>query len=144
MQLCSICFLKDLDADFGVNSKNETQKINSIDWLIYDSSQRAEAMKQANAIIRGFLGTCVMLCIFIFKSADTHWKQLIIFAKGSIWDVCYGSECALAFCLTSLATFYHNVRLASFIFTTYIEDSEFACSVGDPEKITLISNMLRT
>ena len=63
MQLCSICFLKDLDAEFGLNNENETQKINSIDWLIYDSSQRAEAMKQANAIIRGFLGTCVILFI---------------------------------------------------------------------------------
>lgn len=47
----------DFEGDSGLNNSNEKKKINSIDWLIYDSSQRAEAMKQANAIIRGFLAS---------------------------------------------------------------------------------------
>uniref|UniRef100_T2MEI4 Nuclear pore complex protein n=1 Tax=Hydra vulgaris TaxID=6087 RepID=T2MEI4_HYDVU len=37
------------------SSKVDLQKITSIDWLIFDPAQRAEALKQANAIIRGFL-----------------------------------------------------------------------------------------
>lgn len=30
-------------------------KINALDWLLYDKSQRPEALRQANAIIRQFL-----------------------------------------------------------------------------------------
>lgn len=31
-------------------------KIEAIDWLIFDPSQRAEALKQANALMRSFIG----------------------------------------------------------------------------------------
>jgi nuclear pore complex protein Nup107 len=30
-------------------------KIEAIDWLVFDPSQRAEALRQANAVMRGFL-----------------------------------------------------------------------------------------
>lgn len=32
-------------------------KIDVIDWLVFDPAQRAEALKQSNAIMRKFLGT---------------------------------------------------------------------------------------
>ncbi len=32
-------------------------KIEAIDWLVFDQSQRAEAMRQANAVMRTFLAT---------------------------------------------------------------------------------------
>ncbi|KAK2172581.1 hypothetical protein NP493_941g02002 [Ridgeia piscesae] len=35
----------------------DRSKINAIDWLVFDPSQRAEALKQANAIMRMFVGT---------------------------------------------------------------------------------------
>lgn len=31
-------------------------KIAAIDWLVFDTAQRAEAMKQANAVMRTFIG----------------------------------------------------------------------------------------
>lgn len=37
------------------NTESDNKKINSIDWLVFDPSQRGEAIKQANAIMRGFL-----------------------------------------------------------------------------------------
>ncbi|CAI9738848.1 pore complex Nup107-like [Octopus vulgaris] len=36
-------------------SKEDKQKIEAIDWLTFDPSQRLEAVKQANAVMRGFL-----------------------------------------------------------------------------------------
>ena len=36
--------------------QEDRSKINAIDWLVFDPSQRAEALKQANAIMRMFVG----------------------------------------------------------------------------------------
>ncbi|GAB1607838.1 nuclear pore complex protein Nup107-like [Argonauta hians] len=36
-------------------SKEDKQKIEAIDWLTFDPTQRLEAVKQANAVMRGFL-----------------------------------------------------------------------------------------
>lgn len=38
-------------------SKEDLEKIEAIDWLVFDQSQRAEAIRQANAVMRGFLAT---------------------------------------------------------------------------------------
>lgn len=35
----------------------DQQKIDAIDWLVFDPSQRAEALIQSNTIMRHFLGT---------------------------------------------------------------------------------------
>lgn len=37
--------------------QEDRRKIEAIEWLIFDPSQRAEAIKQSNAIMRCFLGT---------------------------------------------------------------------------------------
>ena len=36
-------------------------KINVINWLVFEDSQRAEAIRQGNALIRQFLGECVLV-----------------------------------------------------------------------------------
>ena len=36
--------------------QEDRHKIEAIDWLVFDPSQRSEALKQSNAIIRTFLG----------------------------------------------------------------------------------------
>nr|XP_006815564.1 PREDICTED: nuclear pore complex protein Nup107-like [Saccoglossus kowalevskii] len=38
-------------------SEEDKQKIAAIDWLVFDPSQRAEALKQSNAVMRTFLAT---------------------------------------------------------------------------------------
>ena len=38
--------------------QEDRKKIEAIDWLVFDVSQRAEAMKQANALMRMFVGMC--------------------------------------------------------------------------------------
>jgi len=47
--------LKTFEVEGSKKTECDVKKINSIDWLIYDPSQRGEAVKQANAIIREFL-----------------------------------------------------------------------------------------
>ena len=37
--------------------QDDKKKIESIDWLVFDPNQRSEALKQANAIMRAFVGT---------------------------------------------------------------------------------------
>ena len=37
------------------NFQEDRQKIEAIDWLVFDPSQRAEALKQANAVMRSFI-----------------------------------------------------------------------------------------
>lgn len=39
----------------AITTEDDLNKINAIDWLIFDPHQRAEAMKQANALMRIFL-----------------------------------------------------------------------------------------
>lgn len=39
--------------------QDDRLKIDVIDWLVFDPAQRAEALKQSNAIMRKFLGTAV-------------------------------------------------------------------------------------
>ncbi|RXM36514.1 Nuclear pore complex protein Nup107 [Acipenser ruthenus] len=46
----------DLALDSGT-SEEDLRKIDVIDWLVFDPSQRAEALKQSNAIMRKFLGS---------------------------------------------------------------------------------------
>ncbi|XP_063963328.1 nuclear pore complex protein Nup107-like isoform X1 [Lytechinus pictus] len=41
----------------AATSQEDRRKIEAIDWLVFDPSQRAEAVKQCNAIIRTFLAT---------------------------------------------------------------------------------------
>lgn len=36
--------------------QEDKKKIAAIDWLVFDTAQRAEAMKQANAVMRTFIG----------------------------------------------------------------------------------------
>lgn len=47
-----------LDTSLTVNmaiSEEDRQKIEAIDWLVFDPAQRAEAVKQANAVMRAFV-----------------------------------------------------------------------------------------
>ncbi|KAK7508730.1 hypothetical protein BaRGS_00000296 [Batillaria attramentaria] len=47
-----------MDMSLTVNvaiSEEDRQKIEAIDWLVFDPSQRAEALKQANAVMRSFI-----------------------------------------------------------------------------------------
>ncbi|MGH0138585.1 UNVERIFIED_CONTAM: hypothetical protein FKN15_026490 [Acipenser sinensis] len=46
----------DLALDSGT-SEEDLRKIDVMDWLVFDPSQRAEALKQSNAIMRKFLGS---------------------------------------------------------------------------------------
>lgn len=39
----------------------DREKIEAIDWLVFDQSQRAEAMRQANALMRSFIGKSCLL-----------------------------------------------------------------------------------
>lgn len=41
-------------------SQEDQQKIDVIDWLVFDPAQRAEALKQSNAIMRKFLGETII------------------------------------------------------------------------------------
>ena len=36
--------------------QEDRKKIEAIDWLVFDVSQRGEAVKQANALMRTFVG----------------------------------------------------------------------------------------
>lgn len=38
-------------------TNDDWKKIEALDWLVFDVSQRAEAMKQSNALMRSFLCT---------------------------------------------------------------------------------------
>ena len=38
-------------------------KINVINWLVFEDSQRAEAIRQGNALIRQFLGECILVAV---------------------------------------------------------------------------------
>ncbi|XP_033126443.1 nuclear pore complex protein Nup107-like isoform X2 [Anneissia japonica] len=40
----------------AATSEEDRKKIEAIDWLVFDPSQRAEALKQSNAVMRTFLG----------------------------------------------------------------------------------------
>ncbi|XP_076461376.1 nuclear pore complex protein Nup107-like [Babylonia areolata] len=47
-----------LDTSLAINvgiSEDDRQKIEAIDWLVFDPAQRAEALKQANAVMRSFI-----------------------------------------------------------------------------------------
>ncbi|KAL8570338.1 hypothetical protein ACOMHN_035756 [Nucella lapillus] len=47
-----------LDTSLTINvgiSEDDRQKIEAIDWLVFDPAQRAEALKQANAVMRSFI-----------------------------------------------------------------------------------------
>ena len=41
--------------------QEDRQKIEAIDWLVFDPAQRAEALKQANAVMRSFIGQSTWL-----------------------------------------------------------------------------------
>ena len=54
--------------------QDDRQKIEAIDWLVFDPSQRAEALKQANAVMRSFICKCVMVrWSMVWKWHD--WKS---------------------------------------------------------------------
>lgn len=40
--------------------QEDRHKIDVIDWLVFDPAQRAEALKQSNAIMRKFLGASIV------------------------------------------------------------------------------------
>uniref|UniRef100_H2YVP1 Nuclear pore complex protein n=1 Tax=Ciona savignyi TaxID=51511 RepID=H2YVP1_CIOSA len=49
-----------VDSDWSIEppvTTDDRQKIEAIEWLVYDPSQRCEAVKQSNAIMRGFLAS---------------------------------------------------------------------------------------
>ncbi|CAH1783976.1 unnamed protein product [Owenia fusiformis] len=49
-------FTIDSESALGAaTSQEDRQKIEAIDWLVFDASQRAEALRQANAVMRTFL-----------------------------------------------------------------------------------------
>ncbi|KAL5022711.1 hypothetical protein ScPMuIL_001866 [Solemya velum] len=49
-------FSQELEGPVGTTiSDEDRQKIEAIDWLVFEPSQRAEAMKQANAVMRTFI-----------------------------------------------------------------------------------------
>lgn len=53
--------------------QEDRQKIDIIDWLVFDPAQRAEALKQSNAIMRKFLGaSAVSHSVPEDKSEDQH------------------------------------------------------------------------
>ena len=54
-----------MDADISMSdisvldqplTPDDRRKIEALEWLVFDPSQRAEALKQSNAVIRHFLG----------------------------------------------------------------------------------------
>ena len=58
--------------------QDDRQKIEAIDWLVFDPSQRAEALKQANAVMRSFICKCIMVRWWIvWKWHD--WKSSFSF-----------------------------------------------------------------
>lgn len=44
---------------FYFQFQEDRRKIEAIDWLVFDVSQRSEALKQANALMRMFVGMFV-------------------------------------------------------------------------------------
>lgn len=54
--------------------QEDKKKIDAIDWLVFDQQQREEAMKQANAVMRSFLG----------KFVPEHARPIF---RGGGWEV---------------------------------------------------------
>lgn len=58
-------------SDTNQVSDSDQEKIDAIEWMTFDPLQRSEAMKQANAIMRSFLGKfegvfiCLSCSVFI-------------------------------------------------------------------------------
>lgn len=50
------CLQLQLTQTLGSTTDLDQQKIDAIDWLVFDPSQRAEALIQSNTIMRHFLG----------------------------------------------------------------------------------------
>ena len=48
--------------------QEDREKIDALDWLVFNDSQRAEAIKQTNALIREYLGNINVLKIFVIMS----------------------------------------------------------------------------
>lgn len=49
----------------------DRNKISVIDWLVYEEAHRAEAIHQANALIRSFLGTSLIIGTTVLST--TMW-----------------------------------------------------------------------
>jgi len=50
------CLLDQCDQSLSSLCQLDHNKINVINWLVFEDSQRAEAIRQGNALIRQFLG----------------------------------------------------------------------------------------
>lgn len=65
-------------------------KIDVIDWLVFDPAQRAEALKQSNAIMRKFLGNTLhkyyrlfVLCRLFLVLID-YWDYILCNFESSL------------------------------------------------------------
>jgi hypothetical protein len=62
----------------SLNSENDLVKIEAVEWLMFDPDQRLEGMRQANAIVRDFVG---------------RWKEM---RAGVRWPATCGSSTLLS------------------------------------------------
>ena len=58
-------FVSSIQTRVRLSLQADRQKIEAIDWLVFDPSQRAEALKQANAVMRSFICECIMVSWWI-------------------------------------------------------------------------------
>ncbi|GAB1295600.1 Nuclear pore complex protein [Apodemus speciosus] len=66
------CNHHDLAPSLDTGTTEEDRlKIDVIDWLVFDPAQRAEALRQGNAIMRKFLGECGCAMVCVWRSEDS-------------------------------------------------------------------------
>ena len=61
---------------YSSNLQEDRKKIEAIEWLIFDPSQRAEAIKQSNAIMRCFLGNHALFFAEILLNDGSSYSSL--------------------------------------------------------------------
>jgi len=67
--------------------QEDRTKIEAIDWLVFDVAQRAEAMKQANALLRTFIGRLNDYAIKLHcdnRATDMNFMEVCIYPLVSI------------------------------------------------------------
>ena len=58
-------------------------KINVINWLVFEDSQRAEAIRQGNALIRQFLGECMLVHRHQYIPVCIYQSKLNVTSKAA-------------------------------------------------------------
>ena len=52
--------------------QEDRKKIEAIEWLVFDPSQRSEALKQSNAIMRCFIGKFIDIQFLLYPHYGAH------------------------------------------------------------------------